>query len=131
MRQNAFPRFHRLGIEEPVEKAPYELSCEELAQAGSPQVFAANLAVASAMFSALSRLLLRPETFLSEIQGEPPVREQTAYSEVYFDCFRGRAMSRRIKVRENSGVKEQPEVPNRLERDTVKGERHGEEVHAS
>lgn len=117
-------------IEDPTEKAPYELSCEELAQAGSPQVFAANLAVASAMFSALSRLLLKPETFLSDIQGEPPISEQTAYSEMYFDCFRGRSMARCIKVREDSVVKEQSGVPNRLERDIIEGESHGEEVHS-
>ena len=47
-------------IARPADRRPDELSCEELAQAGEPQLLFANLAVASAMCNALLRLIMPP-----------------------------------------------------------------------
>jgi hypothetical protein len=52
-------RFHP-EIARPADRRPDELSCEELAQTGQPQLLFANLAVASAMCNALLRLIMPP-----------------------------------------------------------------------
>jgi molybdopterin/thiamine biosynthesis adenylyltransferase len=60
------------------DRNPDEMSCEELAQAGSPQLIFTNLAAASAMLNAY---------WLVTTKGVPP------YTEVYFDLSTGASRS--------------------------------------
>jgi hypothetical protein len=69
---NAITRFHP-EIALPDDKAPFELSCEELAQNGAPQLLFTNLAVASALCNA----------FYSWLLG------QLEYEEAYLDIVAG------------------------------------------
>jgi molybdopterin/thiamine biosynthesis adenylyltransferase len=62
-------------IAEPRDRSPAEMSCDELARAGAPQLLFANLAVASAMLNA----------FYAWQQ------EALAYGEVYLDILQARA----------------------------------------
>jgi len=75
-RCNALTDFHP-EIEEPEDKNPADLSCEEAAVAGTPQILFANLAVASNMASAFFSL--------ASSGGEPP------YEELYLDIASGKA----------------------------------------
>ena len=63
-------------IADPADKPPEEMTCAELAAAGVPQLVFVNMAVASAMCSALLRLLMPPER-------QPP------YDEVVLDILEG------------------------------------------
>ena len=67
-------RFHP-EIADPSDRSPAEMSCEELARAGAPQLLFTNLAVASAMLNA----------FYAWEQGA------LAYGEVYLDIVQARA----------------------------------------
>ncbi|GEM_PF-261342 len=90
--------FDHPEIENPTEKAPYEMSCEERAANGAPQFFVANLYAAVSMFGTLYRLVLHPDGFISEKKGDAVFQTETAYTETYFDAYRNRMMSRRIPV---------------------------------
>lgn len=68
-------RFHP-EIANPQDKAPSDMDCIELAVAGVPQIALVNLAVASAMCSALLRLLM-------------PVPGERSYDEVSLDILDG------------------------------------------
>ena len=61
-------------IAEPRDRSPAEMSCEELARAGAPQLLFANLAVASAMLNAYYAWQ----------------QEALAYGEVYLDILQAR-----------------------------------------
>lgn len=78
-------------IAAPTERAPWEMSCEELAAAGSPQVLFANLTAAVAIANAYWRLVTDP-TFPGG-GGVVP-----SYSEVHFDIRSNRMMSRSGRV---------------------------------
>lgn len=71
-------------VEFPQDRRPDELSCEERAAAGEPQVFAANLMGAVIVFNALWRLTTDPDGFVSKVVGDL-VPVETAYTEVNFD----------------------------------------------
>jgi molybdopterin/thiamine biosynthesis adenylyltransferase len=71
---NPLTRFHP-EIAQPKDKAPYDMSCGELVQAGVGQLLFTNLAVASAMLNAFFGWL---------------VSEQPPYEEVYLDIRLGR-----------------------------------------
>ncbi|MEE8304855.1 MAG: hypothetical protein V3S24_20735, partial [Candidatus Tectomicrobia bacterium] len=71
---NPLTRFHP-EIAQPQDKAPYDMSCGELVQAGVGQLLFTNLAVASAMLNAFFGWL---------------VHEQPPYEEVYLDIRLGR-----------------------------------------
>ncbi|MDP3985374.1 MAG: ThiF family adenylyltransferase [bacterium] len=81
-------------ISEPRDRAPYEMSCQELAESGVPQIFFANLNAAIGMANAFWRWLKDPEKFLSEKLGDLEV--ETAYTEFWFDMYRNTCMSRRV-----------------------------------
>jgi hypothetical protein len=66
-------RFHP-EIANPLDRSPEELDCLELAALGAPQLLPINLAMASAMLSAVVRFLMPPE-------GEP------MYDEVCLDIL--------------------------------------------
>lgn len=72
-------------IDNPADKNPAEMSCEERAATGSPQLQFANLKVATEMVSA----------FYSVTEGKTP-----RYSEVYFDLKRGTQLPRMRKRKE-------------------------------
>lgn len=63
-------------IEHPADKAPHEMDCLELEQAGIPQISMVNMAVASAMLNALMRLMM-------------PVPGERMYDEVCLDILEG------------------------------------------
>jgi hypothetical protein len=71
---NPLTRFHP-EIEQPQDKAPYDMSCGELVHAGVGQLLITNLAVASTMLNA----------FLGWL-----VSDQPLYEEVYLDVLLGR-----------------------------------------
>lgn len=73
-------------IDEPQDKNPAEMSCEERAAAGSPQLQFANVKVATEMMGA----------FYSATTEDP------RYSEVYFDLKRGTQLPRMRKRKEVS-----------------------------
>ncbi|MBI4280684.1 ThiF family adenylyltransferase [Candidatus Uhrbacteria bacterium] len=91
----------------PADRAPFEMSCEELAAAGAPQIFFANLGVALIMAWALWRLLERPET----------VAALETVTESYFDIVLGCIVSRRISARPMNGQSENPAEPKKEESD--------------
>ncbi len=66
-------KFHP-EIADPQDKAPSEMDCLELAQAGLPQIAMVNMAVASAMCNALLRLLF-------------PIPSERMYDEVTLDIL--------------------------------------------
>ncbi|MBW2092272.1 MAG: ThiF family adenylyltransferase [Deltaproteobacteria bacterium] len=67
-------------IANPSDKAPHELSCEELAQSGTPQVLFANLTaatiMANAFYAELERKLQSEEFYFDILAGKvvPPIR---------------------------------------------------------
>lgn len=67
-------RFHP-EIQDPQDRSPAEMSCEELMERGAPQLLFTNLAVASAMLNA----------FYSVCDGKIP------YGEVYLDIVEGKS----------------------------------------
>lgn len=67
-------RFHP-EIQNPEDRSPAEMSCEELMERGVPQLLFTNLAVASAMLN----------TFYSLCEGKVP------YGEVYLDIVEGKS----------------------------------------
>ena len=71
--KNPMTRFHP-EIENPADKAPFEMSCEELAQSSAPQLLFTNLAVASAMLNAFYSWL----------------HHELEYEEAYLDIVAGR-----------------------------------------
>lgn len=87
---NPITRFHP-EIATPEDKAPFELSCEELAQNAAPQLLFTNLAVASALCSA----------FYSWLLG------RLEYEEAYVDIVAGRIepYRRELAVRDSAELK--------------------------
>lgn len=77
----------------PEGKAPYEMSCEELAMASSPQLFLANAFVAILMFLCLYHLV--------EMEG---ALDNPRLGELYFDLQTGRVepVDRTNKLKEDS-----------------------------
>lgn len=71
-------------IDNPQDKNPSEMSCEELAQSGSPQLIFTNLLASAWMLTVFWNILKwQEEDYIT------PFR----YSEIYFDCETGNARS--------------------------------------
>ena len=87
---NPITRFHP-EIASPDDKAPFELSCEELAQNSAPQLLFTNLAVASALCNA----------FYSWLHG------RLEYEEAYLDIVAGaiQPYRRELAARDSEGRK--------------------------
>jgi adenylyltransferase/sulfurtransferase len=89
----------RPEIAEPQGKAPYEMSCEELAASGTPQIIFANLNAAVVMANAFWRLVTAgAASFVSEVRGMGSFKVETAYNAAYFDMRRNLVMSRLHEV---------------------------------
>lgn len=82
-------------IAEPKGRAPYEMSCEELAAAGTPQIIFANLTAAVLMSNAFWRLSSDPEGFVSKVVGQGEFAQETAYTEVAFHIGLNKVRPRR------------------------------------
>ncbi|MBI5654151.1 ThiF family adenylyltransferase [Candidatus Uhrbacteria bacterium] len=85
-------------IADPKGKAPYEMSCEELAKAGTPQIIFANLTAAVLMANAFWRLSTDPEGFLTKTIGKGEFALETAYTEVAFNIGLNKVRPRRTAV---------------------------------
>lgn len=74
-------------------KRPDEMSCEELAAAGSaPQILPTNLTCATTMVNCLWRLMVEPEAFTA-LNGAADVRDRP-YSRTFFDIRPNQSRSR-------------------------------------
>lgn len=86
-------------IANPADKAPYEMSCEELARAGVRQILPTNISAASHMLNAFHQLLTDPSVFVSKNLGSEENPFDIAYTKIDFDIRTGRAMSRKFAVK--------------------------------
>lgn len=72
-------------IAHPVDRAPYEMGCEELARSGATQIHAVNVLVAAWMYAAYYRRMTDPEGFTHKLVGRAPHLRHTEYDEIWFD----------------------------------------------
>ncbi|MBI2482978.1 ThiF family adenylyltransferase [Candidatus Uhrbacteria bacterium] len=92
------PPLHALEeIAHPQGKAPYEMSCEERAAAGDPQILPMNVAAASACMSAFWKFVTAPESFGIEPQSAD-AKQMRAYTRVDFDIRAHTARARVLPV---------------------------------
>lgn len=86
-------------IANPADRAPWEMSCEELAAAGETQVLATNVAVASAMLNTCWALLDDPAGFVARVgpQDEGAIVD-LGYDEIHLDIIGNRMRSCRRGV---------------------------------
>ncbi len=110
----SFTAFHP-EIENPTEKAPYEMGCEELAKAGSPQLLPTNFMAASLMLNAFWRLTMDEEKFISDRRGEDAFVHDTAYSEVAFDIYLNRTRGRKFGTNDSASLDQQPVEKERVQ----------------
>ena len=83
-------------IANPADRAPWELSCEERAAAGAPQVFAANVAVASAMLNVCWDFLTDPAAFRARACAfDPTEAVDPWFDEIHLDVRANRVRPRR------------------------------------
>ncbi|MBI4433202.1 ThiF family adenylyltransferase [Candidatus Uhrbacteria bacterium] len=88
------PALHTIEeIAHPKGKAPYEMSCEELAAVGDPQILPTNFAAASALVSAFWKCVTAPESF-GALPDSTEAKQQRAYTRIDFDIRSNAARAR-------------------------------------